>query len=156
MAPKLSRLQIGLGTFVILCGLIGTGAGLYVRSRLTPKQNYHVESWVIDKYVIEIVWLDKTRGDEFAYLVAYANGPLRRTIKSFDMRPEGVYIDGVNRTANRDCQYWIFDRSDVKPVVGNYPPVVPDDFDKFKGSVLWQDYLHPILIRESSPPRSKE
>ncbi len=60
---------------------------------------------------------------------------------------------GVNRTAGKlDCKYWIFTNSSepgVRPIEGPYPPITPRNYDVFKHSVLWNDYMRPALVEES-------
>ena len=151
---------IRLGAFLVVCGFIGTAIGLYVRSHRPLEPSGCVEEWLLDGFTIHIVWLSAPNGDnrgEFAYLVAQPTGSKPM---SYTLRPSGIYIDprppgarsrGTNRTAGKpDCKYFIFTsfpEPGVIPVKGPFPHITPRDYDAFKASALWIDYMRPFADR---------
>ena len=156
------RPSIGLRGFLLLCIVCGTAIGLYVRWHPPQEPDHSVEEALIDGFRLEIVWIHALNGDkrgQFAYLVAHPSGYKSRR---YILKPSGIYIDGappgspprwINRTAGKpDCKYWIFTSSPetgVQPIEGSFTPLTPRDFDDFKKSELWNDYVLPALIEES-------
>jgi hypothetical protein len=157
-----SPFRIGLGTFLVLCGVVGSSIGLYVRSHPTKDPDSYVEEWLLDGFRIDIVWLygpNRDQKGEFVYLVAHPTGFEGRR---WNLAPRGIFIDvrpliemprGTNRTAGKlDCKYWLFTSSldpGVRPIEGPFAPIIPSDYDAFKKSSLWNDYMRPALIEES-------